>query len=119
MGGNQATMFIMIAVIVVIVIFVIVSTITGKKASKREKAKRKLEVRDAIKNYILVNEKQKNIRIDFERVYARKGAEYKYRDVFDVIVLIIEPKTNQVKEEKAFEVEGISTKIDKKNYSTK
>ncbi|ATG97338.1 hypothetical protein [Mesoplasma lactucae] len=109
---------ILILVVVAIIIFIIVTTITGKKASKKERSKRKKEVREAIKQYIADNENQKNVRVDFEKVYARKGAEYKYRDVFDVVVDLIEPKTNEIKETRAYEVEGITQKIDKKNYNT-
>lgn len=109
---------VLILVVVVIIVFIIVTTITGRKASKKERSKRKKEVREAIKQYIAKNDNQKNLRIDFEKVYARKGAEYKYRDVFDVVVDLVEPKTNQVKETRAYEIEGITHKVDKKNYST-
>jgi len=112
------TTWIMIAIVIVMVIFIIITTITSKKANKKEKEKRKGEVREAIKKYMAEEQRQKNVRVEFERVYARQGAEYKYRDVFDVIVVLIEPKTNNKLEERAFEVEGISQKIDKKNYTT-
>jgi len=117
MGG--ATMWILLVVIIAIIGFVIVSSIVSRKAGKKEKEQRKIEVREAIKEYILTEEKRKNIRVDFQRVYARKGAEYKYRNVFDVVVLIIEPKTNKVIEERVFEIEGIDTKVDKKKFTTK
>jgi len=117
MGGT--TTWIMLAVIIAIIGFVIVSAIVSRKANKKEKEQRKTEVRNSIKQYLLNEEKLKNVRIDFQRVYARKGAEYKYRDIFDVLVLIIEPKTNKVIEERVFEIEGIHTKIDKKKFSTK
>nr|WP_245594783.1 hypothetical protein [Mesoplasma photuris] len=109
---------ILIILLVVVIVFVIVTTITGRKASKKEKAKRYKEVRDRIKHHILKTENKKNLRIEFEKVYSRKGAEYKYRDVFDVIVEIIDPKTNQILEVRAYEIEGITTKVDKKNYKT-
>lgn len=117
MGGT--TQFIILLVILAIAIaFVIYSSIRGKKASKREKKRRYQEVRNQIKSYIAEIEKKKNLRIEFEKVYARKGAEYKYRDVFDVIVELIEPKTNKIMEIRAYEIEGITTKIDKKNFKT-
>ncbi|ATZ17398.1 hypothetical protein ELUMI_v1c06760 [Williamsoniiplasma luminosum] len=113
------TMTIVLMVVLVGVIgFVIVTTITGRKASKKEKEKRYQEVRERIKSYIAKEEGRKNLRIEFEKVYARKGAEYKYRDVFDVVIEIIEPKTNKILEIRAYEVEGLTTKIDKKNYKT-
>ncbi|ATZ16400.1 hypothetical protein JN01_0559 [Entomoplasma freundtii] len=116
--GNPSMTIVLLVVLVVVIIFVIVTTITGRKASKKEKAKRYQEVRNQIKDYIATVEKRRNLRIEFEKVYARKGAEYKYRDVFDVIVELIEPKTNKVLEVRAYEIEGLTTKIDKKNYKT-
>ncbi|WP_026389747.1 hypothetical protein [[Acholeplasma] multilocale] len=115
--GSGGT-WVLLGLLVVVIIFVIVTTITGKKASKKEKAKRYQEVREKIKAYIAKTDNRKNLRVEFEKVYARKGAEYKYRDVFDVIVDLIEPKTQKHLETKAYEVEGITTKIDKKNYRT-
>lgn len=117
MGGSTMNI-VLIVVLVAVVIFVIVTTITGRKASKKEKAKRYQEVREQIKGYIAKQEQRRNLRIEFEKVYARKGAEYKYRDVFDVVVELIEPKTNKVLEIRAYEIEGLTTKIDKKNYKT-
>ncbi|CBV67071.1 Putative Hypothetical transmembrane protein [Mycoplasma leachii 99/014/6] len=108
----------MIVLLVFVVGFVIWSTITGKKANKKEKEKRYNQVRSKIKEYILKNEHKKNLRIEFEKVYARKGAEYKYRDVFDVIVQLIEPKTQKIIEIRAYEVEGLTTKINKSQYNT-
>lgn len=116
--GNPSMTIVLLVVLVVVIVFVIITTITGRKASKKEKAKRYQEVRDQIKGYIAKVEKRRNLRIEFEKVYARKGAEYKYRDVFDVIVELIEPKTNKVMEVRAYEIEGLTTKIDKKNYKT-
>ncbi|AHI53706.1 hypothetical protein SSABA_v1c02940 [Spiroplasma sabaudiense Ar-1343] len=107
--------FIVIGLLVVVIIFLIVTTITGKKAKKKEINQRKKIVRDEIKNYIFREEKRKNLRVNFEQVFARKGPDYKYRDVFDVIVDIIEPKTNQITEVKAYEIEGFPVRIDKKN----
>lgn len=109
---------ILIAVLIIVIVFVIVTTITGRKASKKEKAQRYQAVREKIKSHLAHKEGKKNLRVEFEKVYARKGAEYKYRDVFDVIIEIIEPKTNKIIEIKAYEIEGITTKIDKKNYKT-
>ncbi|ABC01770.1 membrane protein [Mycoplasma capricolum] len=114
----QTSTILMIVLLVFVIGFVIWSTITGKKANKKEKEKRYNQVRSKIKEYILKNEHKKNLRIEFEKVYARKGAEYKYRDVFDVIVQLIEPKTQKVIETRAYEVEGLTTKINKSQYNT-
>ncbi|AEM68689.1 hypothetical protein [Mycoplasma putrefaciens] len=108
----------MIALLVFIIGFVVWSTITGRKANKKEKEERYQQVRDQIKTYIAKVESRKNLRIEFEKVYARKGAEYKYRDVFDVIVQLVSPKTQEVLETRAYEVEGLTTKIAKNQYKT-
>ncbi|WFQ91870.1 hypothetical protein MFERI14815_00483 [Mycoplasma feriruminatoris] len=114
----QTSTILMIVLLVFVIGFVVWSTITGKKANKKEKEKRYNQVREKIKEYILVNENKKNLRIEFEKVYARKGAEYKYRDVFDVIVQLIEPKTQKIIETRAYEVEGLTTKVNKSQYNT-
>ncbi|WP_027063177.1 hypothetical protein [Mesoplasma seiffertii] len=115
MNGTTITL---IVLLIVVIAFVIFTTVTGKKASKKEKAKRYQEVRNKIKEYIATHDNRKNLRIEFEKVFARKGAEYKYRDVFDVIVELVEPKTQKIIETRAYEIEGITTKVDKKNYRT-
>ncbi|QGS51789.1 hypothetical protein [Spiroplasma tabanidicola] len=118
-GGSSTTTTIIFAVIVlVIIIFIVISSITSKKAQKKEQAKRKKVVKEEIKNYLSQTQNQKNIKIEYEKVYARKGPEYKYRDVFDVIVQMYEPKTNELIKTAAYEVEGITTKADKKTYNT-
>ncbi|WFQ91048.1 membrane protein [Mycoplasma feriruminatoris] len=114
----QTSTILMIVLLVFVIGFVVWSTITGKKANKKEKEKRYNQVREKIKEYILVNENKKNLRIEFEKVYARKSAEYKYRDVFDVIVQLIEPKTQKIIETRAYEVEGLTTKVNKSQYNT-
>ncbi|WP_338970646.1 hypothetical protein [Spiroplasma endosymbiont of Labia minor] len=116
---SNYTMPIVIAlVIVVVLVFMIVSTITRKKADKKERKERKRIVKNEIKRYIAQTELKKNISVDFEKVFARKGEAYKYRDVFDVVVSIRNPKSNEVLEQRAYEVEGVTRKIDKKNYKT-
>ncbi|ASP28498.1 hypothetical protein SCORR_v1c07260 [Spiroplasma corruscae] len=105
-------------VIVIVLIFIIVSSITSKKAQKVEQKKRKKIVREEIKNYLSKSQNLKNVKLEYEKVYARKGAEYKYRDVFDVVVNIFEAKTNNLMSTRSFEVEGITTKEGKKNYTT-
>lgn len=117
-GGNPTMAIILVVVLVIVVGFVIFSSITGKKARKKEASQRKKVVRDEIKTYLFKVENTKNVSVEFEKVAARKGPEYKYRDVFDVIVNISAPKTAQIIDTRSYEIEGKTTKIDKKNYKT-
>ncbi|AGR41002.1 hypothetical protein [Spiroplasma taiwanense] len=105
-------------VVVIVLIFVIVSSITSKKAQKVEQQKRKKVVKEEIKNYLSKSQNIKNVKLEYEKVYARKGVEYKYRDVFDVVVQIFEAKTNKLITTTAYEVEGITTKTAKNSYTT-
>ncbi|AHI52716.1 hypothetical protein [Spiroplasma culicicola] len=118
LAQNYTSTIIIGVVALVIIVFIIVSAITSKKAQKKEQQKRKKVVKDEIKLYLSKTQSLKNIKIDYEKVYARKGAEYKYRDVFDVVVNIYEPKTNNLLYTRAYEVEGITTRADKKTYTT-
>ena len=117
--GNSMTMnIILIVIVVAVIIFAVVSSVMGKKAQKLEREKRKKQVKDKIKQYIKETDNRKNLRLEYEKVIVRKGKEYKYRDIFDVIVDIYEARTNNFLEQKAFEIEGISKKISKKQYET-
>ncbi|PPE06240.1 hypothetical protein [Mesoplasma corruscae] len=116
--GGSAGLIVLLIMIIVVIAFVVITTITGRKAAKKEKAQRYKAVRDEIKTFIAKTENKKNIRVEFTKVFARKGPEYKYRDVFDVIIELIEPKTQKLIEKRAYEVEGITQKVDKKNYTT-
>ncbi|WP_342268636.1 hypothetical protein [Spiroplasma endosymbiont of Aspidapion aeneum] len=109
---------IIIVVVIIVLIFIIITSITGKKSQKIEQEKRKKVVRDEIKNYIYLNENRKNIRIEYENVIARKGGDYKYRDVFDVVISLFEPKKNTLIDTRSYEIEGLTQKVDKKNYQT-
>jgi hypothetical protein len=113
MGGTTG-MIVMGLIVVVVLVFIIVSSITGKKARKKEQEKRKRVVKDEIKAYLAKVKNQKNISVDYEKVFARKGPEYRYRDIFDVVVRILSPKDGSVLETKSFEIEGITTKVSKK-----
>ena len=115
---GSSTNIILIVVVVGIIIFAIISSIYGRKNQKAEKEKRKREVKQSIKNFIKKENNIKNVIIDYNKVVARKGKDYKYRDVFDVIVKIRNPKEENKVIEKAFEIEGISKKINKKDYTT-
>ncbi|PPE04471.1 hypothetical protein EELLY_v1c01460 [Entomoplasma ellychniae] len=116
--GGSAGLIVLLIMIIVVIAFVVITTITGRKAAKKEKAQRYKAVRDEIKTFIAKTENKKNIRVEFTKVFARKGPEYKYRDVFDVIIELIEPKTQKLIEKRAYEVEGITQKVDKKTYTT-
>lgn len=117
-SSSMMTSIIIGVVAVIIIVFVIVSSITSKKAQKKEQANRKRVVKDEIKFYLAKTQSLKNIKLEYEKVYARKGPEYKYRDVFDVVVQMYEPKTNKLMYTRAYEVEGITTKASKKSYTT-
>ncbi|KNE88230.1 hypothetical protein PSTG_18374, partial [Puccinia striiformis f. sp. tritici PST-78] len=43
--------------------------------------------------------------VEFEQVVSRSSKEYRYRDVFDVIVKLYDSKKNDLFATKAFEVE--------------
>ncbi|UZQ30987.1 MAG: hypothetical protein OHM56_05690 [Spiroplasma phoeniceum] len=118
LGGSMTMNVILVAIVFAVIIFAIVSSIMGRKAQRIEREKRKKQVKDKIKQYIKDNDNRKNLRLEYEKVIARKGKEFKYRDIFDVIVDIYEAKTNSFLEQKAFEIEGISKKISKKQYET-
>lgn len=107
---------IFVIIIIVIIIFAIISSIINKKTQKLEQQKQKKQIINKIKQYIRNINNQKNIRIEYIKIIARKGKEYKYRDIFDIIVDIYEAKNNKWLEQKAFEIESISKKIDRKNY---
>lgn len=118
LGGSMTMNVILIVIVVAVIIFAIVSSIMGRKAQRIEREKRKKQVKDKIKQYIKYNDNRKNLRLEYEKVIARKGKEFKYRDIFDVIVDIYEAKKNAFLEQKAFEIEGISKKNSKKQYET-
>ncbi|AXF96637.1 hypothetical protein [Spiroplasma phoeniceum] len=118
LGGSMTMNVILVVIVVAVIIFAIVSSIMGRKAQRIEREKRKKQVKDKIKQYIKDTDNRKNLRLEYEKVIARKGKEFKYRDIFDVIVDIYEAKTNAFLEQKAFEIEGISKKNSKKQYET-
>ena len=118
LGGSMTMNVILVVIIFAVIIFAVVSSIMGRKAQRIEREKRKKQVKDKIKQYIKDTDNRKNLRLEYEKVIARKGKEFKYQDIFDVIVDIYEAKTNTFLEQKAFEIEGISKKISKKQYET-
>ncbi|WP_425377756.1 hypothetical protein [Spiroplasma endosymbiont of Polydrusus pterygomalis] len=118
LGGSMTMNVILVLIVFAVIIFAVVSSIMGQKAQRIEREKRKKQVKDKIKRYIKDTDNCKNLRLEYKKVIARKGKEFKYRDIFDVIVDIYEAKTNTFLEQKAFEIEGISNKISKKQYET-
>lgn len=118
MGGSWTTNIILIVVVVGIIVFAVVTTITGRKTRAKERAERKRTVKNRIKIYLWEKYKVKNARVEYEKVIARKGKQYKYRDIFDVLIDVYEPKRNVLLFSKAFEVEGISHKVNRKQFRT-
>lgn len=118
-GFSGTTGIILVLIVATVIIFSVVSTILGKKGQKKEREKRKRQVKDEIKQYIRLNDNRRNLRLEYDKVVSRRGKEYKYRDIFDVIVNIYDAKSNTFLEEKAYEIEGISQKVSKKVYETK
>lgn len=116
--GTNWQIILLVIVVVIVLVFIIISSITSKKNQKREQTKRKKVVREEIKSYLAKEMNLKNLRLEYEKVYARKGVEYKYRDVFDVIVQLYDAKTNKLIAIKAFEIEGMTTRADRKTYTT-
>ncbi len=116
--GNWTTNIVLIVIVAGVVIFAIVTAITGRKNQRLEKEKRKKSVKTKIKKYLNANYDIHNSRIEYEKVVARKGKEYKYRDIFDVLVDVYEHRSNKLIFSKAFEIEGISHKVDKKKIDT-
>ncbi len=114
---NYTLDIILVLIVIGIIIFTTVTSIINKKNRIKEKDKRKREVREKIKSFIRETDHKKNLLIEFEKIVARKGKEYKNRDIFEVIINIKDPKTNKHIEDRAYEIEGISIPIDKKNYS--
>ncbi|WP_339024821.1 hypothetical protein [Spiroplasma endosymbiont of Agriotes lineatus] len=115
---NGQTTWVMLGLIIIIVVVMIVSSIRKQKQDKIEKEKRQKEVRDKIKQYLRINDNIMHKRIEYDKVIARAGKDYKYRDVFDVVIKLYDSKSNQLYATKAFEVEGLTKQLSKKKYET-
>lgn len=116
--SGDSTTWVMLGLIIVIVVVMIVSSIKKRRQDKIEKEKRQREVRDQIKVFLKENYNISHKRIEYDKVVSRTGKDYKYRDVFDVIVKLYDSKSNELYSTKAFEVEGFSKQINKKEYLT-
>ena len=112
---GSTTNIVLIAIVAGVVIFAVVSAILGHKNSKLEKTKKKKEVIIRIKEYLKNNNDLKHVEVEYKKIVARKGKEYKYRDIFDVVVDVKAAKTKNFICSKAFEIEGKHRKISKKN----
>lgn len=102
---------------VVLVIF-IVSSIGSKKRKREEKQKRQKEVKEVLKNYMRDELNLRHKTVEFDQVIARSSKDYRYRDVFDVVVKLYDSKKNDLYATKAFEVEGFAKQISKKEFET-
>ncbi|WP_215825541.1 hypothetical protein [Spiroplasma endosymbiont of 'Nebria riversi'] len=115
---NGQTTWVMLGLIIIIVVVMIVSSIRKRKQDKIEKEKRQKEVRDKIKQYLKINDNIAHKRIEYDKVIARAGKDYKYRDVFDIVIKLYDSKSNALYATKAFEVEGLTKQLSKKEYET-
>jgi len=108
----------MLLLMAVVLIIFIVSSIGSRKRKREEKQKRQKEVKDIIKSYMRDELDLRHKTIEFDQVIARSNKEYRYRDVFDVVVKLYDSKKNDLYATKAFEVEGFAKQISKKQFET-
>lgn len=102
---------------VVLIIFII-SSVGSRKRKKEEKQKRQKEVKEALKNYMRDELNLRHKTVEFDQVLSRSSKDYRYRDVFDVIIKLYDSKKNDLYATKAFEVEGFAKQISKKEFET-
>ncbi|WP_308149564.1 hypothetical protein [Spiroplasma sp. AdecLV25b] len=108
----------MLALIGVVVIIFILTTISSKKKKKEVKSRRQKEVKQVIKTFMREELQLQHKTIEFEQVVSRSSKEFRYRDVFDVIVKLYDSKKNDLYATKAFEVEGFTKQLSKKEFET-
>lgn len=116
--GNLTSQWWMLALIGVVLIIFIFTTISAKKKKKEEKKQRQKEVKNVIKIFMRDELKLQHKTVEFEQVVSRNSKEYRYRDVFDVIVKLYDSKKNDLFATKAFEVEGFTKQLSKKQFET-
>ncbi|WP_342258091.1 hypothetical protein [Spiroplasma endosymbiont of Nomada ruficornis] len=116
--GNLSSQWWMLALIGVVLIIFIFTTISAKKKKKEEKKQRQKEVKNIIKSFMRDELKLQHKTVEFEQVVSRSSKEYRYRDVFDVIVKLYDSKKNDLFATKAFEVEGFTKQLSKKELET-
>ncbi|MBE4704378.1 hypothetical protein [Spiroplasma platyhelix] len=108
----------MLLLMAVVLIIFIVSSVGSKKRKRQEKQKRQKEVKEVIKNYMRDELNLRHKTVEFDQVIARSSKDYRYRDVFDVVVKLYDSKKNDLYATKAFEVEGFAKQISKKEFET-
>ena len=104
---------------VLIIGFIVYSGFKKQKKEKKERKKREKEVKDLIKNFLKKNNNLHNVVVEYLDVKPRIGKHYKSRDVYDVFVKIINPKTNLVITKKAYEIEGSASFEDNNETASK
>lgn len=113
----KSSWWMLLLMAVVLVIF-IVSSVGSKKRKRQEKQKRQKEVKEVLKNYMRDELNLRHKTVEFDQVIARSSKDYRYRDVFDVVVKLYDSKKNDLYATKAFEVEGFAKQISKKEFET-
>lgn len=116
--GKISSQWWMLALIAVVLIIFIFTTISSKKKKKEEKKHRQKEVKNVIKTFMRDELKLQHKTVEFEQVVSRSSKEYRYRDVFDVVVKLYDSKKNNLFATKAFEVEGFTKQLSKKQFET-
>lgn len=117
-GFSLGSSWWMIALLGVVLVIFIVSSISSRKRKKTEKENRQREVKDVIKKYMRDELKLLHKTVEFDQVISRSSKDYRYRDVFDVIVKLYDSKKNDLYATKVFEVEGFTKQISKKEFET-
>lgn len=113
----KSSWWMLILMAVVLVIFII-SSVGSRKRKREEKQKRQKEVKEALKSYMRDELNLRHKTVEFDQVLARSSKDYRYRDVFDVIIKLYDSKKNDLFATKAFEIEGFAKQISKKEFET-
>lgn len=117
-GFNLGSSWWMIALMGVVLVIFIVSSLGSRKRKRAEKESRQREVKEVIKKYMRDEMKLQHKTIEFDQVISRSSKDYRYRDVFDVIIKLYDSKKNDLYATKVFEVEGFTKQISKKDFET-
>lgn len=100
----------------IVIIVMVVKTITGRKHKTDENKQRRREVAKKIKEYVKVQYNYTNVSIGFKKIVQRTGAAYRNREIYDVIVSLLNLKTNKLVCLKAFEVEAVKKQVAPKMF---
>lgn len=101
----------------VVLIVAVVKSITGRKHKTDENKKRRREVAKKIKEYVKVQYNYTNVSIGFKKIVQRTGAAYRNREIYDVIVSLLNLKINKLVCLKAFEVEAVKKQVAPKMFN--